>query len=70
MRQIAALHTDWSLRYGDKVPYDAADSSPHPGFRSDYAAHQADRSGSPEIDDPLNEQIKAILAQIDEAPAV
>lgn len=66
MRQIAALHLDWSLRYGDVVPYNPADSAPHPGSRSDYAAHQADRSASPEIDDPLNDQIKAILAQIEE----
>ena len=67
MRQIAALHTEWSLRYGDAVPYMAADSAPHPGSTSDYAAHQADRSASPDIDDPLNEKIKAILAKIDDA---
>jgi hypothetical protein len=68
MRQIAVLHTEWSLRYGDMVPCDPADSSPHPGSASDYGAHQADRSAPPEIDDPLNEQIKAILAQIDGSP--
>ena len=67
MRQIAALHTGWSLRYGDEVPHDARDSSPHPDSRSDYAAHQADRSADPEIDDPLSEQIKAILDQIEES---
>lgn len=66
MRQIRALHTDWSLRYGDTVPYVAADSAPHPGSTSDYALHQADRSADPEIDDPLNNAIKAILAQIEE----
>jgi len=65
MRRIADLHRDWSLRYGDVVPHVAADSAPHPGSTSDYAAHQADRSADPEIDDPLNEQIKAILAQIE-----
>jgi hypothetical protein len=65
MRQIAELHREWSLRYGDVVPYVAADSAPHPGATSDYAAHQADRSAPPEIDDPLNEQIKAILAQVE-----
>lgn len=66
MRRIAELHREWSLKYGDTVPYVAADSAPHPGSRSDYAAHQADRSAPPEIDDPLMEQVKAILAQIEE----
>jgi hypothetical protein len=66
MRRIADLHRGWSLRYGDTVPVVAADSNPHPGSASDYGAHQADRSAPPQIDDPLNEQIKAILAQIEE----
>lgn len=66
MRRIAELHRDWSLRYGDSVPCVPGDSKPHPGSTSDYGAHQADRSAPPEIDDPLMEQIKAILAQIEE----
>lgn len=66
MRQIAVLHRDWSLRYGDSVPVVAADSAPHDGMHSDYGAHQADRSAPPEIDDPLNEAISAILEQIEE----
>lgn len=70
LRRIAELHTAWSLEHGDEVPYVATDSNPHPGTRSDLPVWQADRSAPPEIDDPLNEEIKAILAQIeDEAQA-
>jgi hypothetical protein len=67
---IANLHIEWSLRHGDKVPNVAADANPHPGSRSDLSVWQADRSAPSEIDDPLNIQIVAILAQVDEgAPA-
>lgn len=66
LRRIGDLHTGWSLRYGDDVPYVEADSDPHPGAESDLAVWQADRSAPPEIDDPLNDQIKAILAQIED----
>lgn len=64
LAEIAKLHTEWSLRYGDEVPYVAADSNPHPSSHSDLSIWQADRSAPPDIDDPLNEKIKAILAQI------
>lgn len=70
LRQIATLHEAWSLRHGDDVPYVATDSNPHDGRTSDLSIWQADRSAPPEIDDPLNEAIKAILAQIDDEPAV
>lgn len=66
LRRIAELHTAWSLKHGDEVPYVAADSNPHPGSRSDLSVWQADRSAPAEIDDPLNEAIKAILAEIDD----
>lgn len=59
MRKIADLHTTWSLRHGDAVPY----VSEH--READLAVHQADRSAPPEIDDPLNEAIKKILSQVD-----
>lgn len=68
MRAIAAAHTQWSLRHGDVIPYDQADSAPHADSRSDYAAHQADRSAPPAIDDPLSEEIKTILSQVEPAP--
>jgi hypothetical protein len=61
---ITRLHTEWSLKYGDQVPYVAADSAPHPGSRSDLSVWQADRSAPAKIDDPLNEKIKAILSQV------
>lgn len=66
LARIAELHTAWSLKYGDEVPYVAADANPHDGQTSDLAIWQADRSAPAEIDDPLNEAIKAILAQVDE----
>lgn len=66
LRQIAELHTAWSLKHGDEVPYVAEHSKPHDGETSDLSIWQADRSAPPEIDDPLNEKIKAILAQIDD----
>ena len=66
LRRIADLHQKWSLKHGDDVPYVAADAHPHDGQTSDLAVWQADRSASAGIDDPLNEAIKAILAQIDD----
>lgn len=66
MAEIRRLHTAWSLRYGDDVPVVSEHRDPHPGMRGDYSMWQADRSAPPEIDDPLNERIKAILAQIEE----
>lgn len=66
LRKIAELHTEWSLKHGDDVPYVAEHSNPHPGSRSDLAVWQADRSAPAEIDDPLNEAIKKILAQIED----
>jgi hypothetical protein len=65
LRRIGELHTAWSLQYGDVVPYVAADENPHDGQTTDLSVWQADRSASPDIDDLLNEEIKAILAQID-----
>jgi len=65
MAEIGRLHSEWSLRYGDVVPVVPADRAPHPGKPGDYSMWQADRSAPAEIDDPLNEQIKAILAQIE-----
>ena len=70
LRRIADLHTAWSLQHGDDVAYVAEDANPHDGQTSDLSTWQADRSASPELDDPLNEAIKAILAQIDDEPAV
>mgnify|MGYP001607778258 FL=1 len=66
LRQIAKLHTEWSLKYGDTVPYVAEDANPPAGQESDLSVWQADRSAPAEIDDPLNEAIKAILAQVDD----
>ena len=66
LRRIGELHTAWSLEHGDEVPYVAADENPHDGQTTDLSLWQADRSAPPEIDDPLNEQIKAILAQVED----
>ena len=66
LRRIGELHTAWSLQHGDTVPYVKADENPHDGQTTDLALWQADRSAPAEIDDPLNEAIKNILAQIDE----
>ncbi len=63
--KIYDLHTAWSLKHGDEIPYNPEDKSPHEGFKSDLSIWQADRSAPPDLDDPLMEQIKAILAQID-----
>lgn len=63
LAKIAEAHTQWSLRHGDTVPYVADDAAPHAGQVTDLSIWQADRSAPPDIDDPLNEQIKAILAE-------
>lgn len=63
MLEIARIHTQWSLEHGDDVPYVVADARPVDG-ESNLAVWQADRSASPEIDDPLNAEIKDIIARI------
>lgn len=66
LRRIADLHTAWSLKHGDDVPYNPAHANPHDGETTDLSNWQADRSAPAELDDPLNEKIKAILAQIED----
>lgn len=61
LRQIGDLHRDWSLRHGDTVPYNPDHVGADP---TDLSIWNADRSAPPEVDDPLNRQIVAILAQI------
>jgi hypothetical protein len=63
LKKIAGLHTAWSLKHGDTVPYVAEHEGREP---DDLSVWQADRSASPEIDDPLNAAIKDILAQVSE----
>lgn len=63
LAKIAAAHQAWSDRHGDTVPYIADDAAPHAGQVTDLSIWQADRSAPPEIDDPLNQQINAILAE-------
>ena len=65
LRQIAELHTTWSIRHGDRVPYVAEDANPHDGHTTDLPVWQADRSAPPSLDDPLNEAIKKVLAQVE-----
>lgn len=61
LRQIGELHTAWSLEHGDRVPYNPKHVGADP---TDLSVWNADRSAPPEVDDPLNRQIVAILAQI------
>ncbi len=55
LQRIAEIHTEWSLRHGDEVPTLDGD----PEWNADHNAPAA-------IDDPLNAEIKAILAQIED----
>jgi hypothetical protein len=64
LARIAELHTAWSLKHGDTVPYVAADEGPHDGQVTDLSVWQADRSAPAEIDDPLNEAIKQVLSRL------
>lgn len=66
LQRIGELHTAWSLEHGDTVPYVPEDANPHDGQTTDLSVWQADRSAPPEVDDRLNEQIVAILAQIED----
>lgn len=61
LRQIGDLHTAWSLKHGDDVPYNSDHAGADP---TDLSVWNADRSAPAEIDDPLNQQIVAILAQV------
>lgn len=65
LKAVGEAHLAWSLRNGDDVPYNPAHEAPHDGKNTDLAANQADRSASAEIDDPLNEKIKALIAQVE-----
>lgn len=62
LRAAAEAHREWSLRHGDEVPYVAADENPHDGQHTDLSIWQADRSAPPEIDDPLNNELKRLIA--------
>lgn len=53
LKRIAELHEQWSLEHGDEVPNLGGDP-----------VWQADQFASSDIDDPLNEQITAILAKV------
>ena len=67
MRKIAKLHQEWSLAYSGKVrPVEADRRLPSGEAARDYAMWRADRSAPASIDDPLNDAIEAILAQIEE----
>lgn len=55
LREIARLHEEWSIQHGDSVPNEGSES-----------VWQADMYAPASVDDPLNEQIKEILAQIEE----
>lgn len=58
LRKIAELHTAWSVWHAEEVPAPTAGDS-------DESVWHADLLAPPEIDDSLNRQIKAILAQVD-----
>jgi hypothetical protein len=64
VEEIGRLHRAWSIRYGDRVPYNPDHENPHNGVDTDLAIWNADRSAPAEWDDQLNQQIVAILAQI------
>jgi hypothetical protein len=66
LKAVAAAHEAWSLEHGDDVPYVEADENPHDGETTDLSIHQADRSASPELDDPLNAIIKDLIGQLGE----
>lgn len=63
LAKVAAAHEAWSVRHGDTVPYVAADAAPHAGQVTDLSMWQADRSAPPDVDDPLNAELSAILAE-------
>jgi len=63
LAKVATVHAEWSNAHGDTVPYVAADSNPHDGQTTDLSTWQADRSAPPDVDDSLNEAIRAILAE-------
>lgn len=62
LAKIAAAHEEWSLRYGDTVPYVAEDAAPHGGRSTDLPVWQADRSAPAEADDELMAALQQILA--------
>ncbi len=61
--RAAALHQAWLYDHADQVPAVPADSHPHGGGPSDYAEHHADRSAPADVDDLLNTQFAALLAE-------
>lgn len=65
LRLANEAHAHWSSKYGDTVPYVAADANPHDGQATDLSLWNADRSAPPLIDDPLNHYLTGLLAQVD-----
>lgn len=68
LNAAAEAHTAWSLKYGDTVPYVAADADPVNGQTTDLATWQADRSAPAHEDDELNAKLVALLAQQGNSP--
>lgn len=62
LQRAAALHTEWSLRYADRIPADPGVSDPHDG-ESDLAEHHHDVSAPSAYDDILNEKLTALTEQ-------
>jgi hypothetical protein len=60
LKAAAALHTAWSLKYGDTVSYVAEDADPVDGQETDLSVWQADRSAPAEIADELNAKLYAL----------
>lgn len=65
LKAAAEAEREWSLRHGDEVPYNPADENPHPGQQTDLAVWQATRSAPVSIAGPLDEQMAALVAQLD-----
>jgi|SoiMetStandDraft_5_1073268.scaffolds.fasta_scaffold603465_1 hypothetical protein len=59
------LHTEWNLRYADRIEPAEGASDPHagPGGDSDFAEHHADVSAPPHYADLLDEKLQALTAQ-------
>ena len=65
----AAAHAAWLDEHADTVPAVPADSDPHPGSRSDYAEHHADRSAPAAVDDLLSAQLAQLIEPAKPKPA-
>ena len=64
LRRAAALHTEWSLRYADRIPADMGAAEPHhDNGENDLPEHHHDVSAPSAFEDILMEKLDKLTQE-------